>query len=116
LGSRRAAEAVRVAGRPVGPRHGVPGARKDLYLTKGVRTSGGSKILADSVPTADATVVARLASAGAIMLGKLNMHEFAYGPEGINAHYAGARNPSSADAPRMPGRPSPGSGPAVAAG
>src|SRR2546428_14044899 len=80
LESARAAEAELVAGRPVGPLHGVPWAPKDLYSTKGVRTTGGSRILADSVPTADATVVARLARAGAIMLGKLNMHEFAYGP------------------------------------
>src|SRR2546427_3455081 len=116
LGSARAAEAELMAGRPVGPLHGVPWAPKDLYSTKGVRTSGGSKILADSVPTADATVVARLASAGAIMLGKLNMHEFAYGPEGINAHYGDARNPWSADAHRIAGGSSSGSGAAVAAG
>src|SRR2546427_6315257 len=116
LGSARAAEAELMAGRPVGPLHGVPWAPKDLYSTKGVRTSGGSKILADSVPTADATVVARLASAGAIMLGKLNMHEFAYGPEGINAHYGDARNPWSADAHRIAGGSSSGSGAAAAAG
>jgi aspartyl-tRNA(Asn)/glutamyl-tRNA(Gln) amidotransferase subunit A len=116
LVSARAAEAELMAGRPVGPLHGVPWAPKDLYSTNGVRTTGGSKILADSVPTADATVVARLASAGAIMLGKLNMHEFAYGPEGINAHYGDARNPWSADAHRITGGSSSGSGAAVAAG
>ena len=116
LVSARAAEAELMAGRPVGPLHGVPWAPKDLYSTKGVRTTGGSKILADSVPTADATVVARLTRAGAIMLGKLNMHEFAYGPEGINAHYGDARNPWSADAHRITGGSSSGSGAAVAAG
>src|SRR6267143_3646100 len=103
-----------MAGRPVGPLHGVPWAPKDLYSTKGVRTTGGSKILADSVPAADATVVARLARAGAIVLGKLNMHEFAYGPEGINAHYGDTRNPWSSDAHRIAGGSSSGSGAAVA--
>jgi aspartyl-tRNA(Asn)/glutamyl-tRNA(Gln) amidotransferase subunit A len=116
LESARAAEADLIAGRPVGPLHGVPWAPKDLYSTKGVRTTGGSKILADSVPAADATVVARLARAGAIVLGKLNMHEFAYGPEGINAHYGDTRNPWSSDAHRIAGGSSSGSGAAVAAG
>jgi aspartyl-tRNA(Asn)/glutamyl-tRNA(Gln) amidotransferase subunit A len=116
LESARAAEADLMAGRPVGPLHGVPWAPKDLYSTKGVRTTGGSKILADSVPAADATVVARLARAGAILLGKLNMHEFAYGPEGINAHYGDTRNPWSSDAHRIAGGSSSGSGAAVAAG
>jgi aspartyl-tRNA(Asn)/glutamyl-tRNA(Gln) amidotransferase subunit A len=116
LESARAAEADLMAGRPVGPLHGVPWAPKDLYSTKGVRTTGGSKILADSVPAADATVVARLARAGAIVLGKLNMHEFAYGPEGINAHYGDTRNPWSSGAHRIAGGSSSGSGAAVAAG
>ena len=116
LEAARGAESELMAGRPVGPLHGVPWAPKDLYSTKGVRTTGGSKILADSVPAADATVVARLARAGAIMLGKLNMHEFAYGPEGINAHYGDTRNPWSADAHRIAGGSSSGSGAAVAAG
>src|SRR5207249_7038863 len=75
-----------------------------------------SKARADAVPPADATVVARLASTGAIELGKLNMHEFAYGPEGINAHYGDTRNPWSADVHRIAGGSSSGSGAAVAAG
>ena len=116
LESARAAEANLMAEGAVGPLHGVPWAPKDLYSTKGVRTTGGSKILADSVPGADATVVARLARAGAILLGKLNMHEFAYGPEGLNAHYGDTRNPWSADAHRVAGGSSSGSGAAVAAG
>jgi aspartyl-tRNA(Asn)/glutamyl-tRNA(Gln) amidotransferase subunit A len=94
----------------------VPWAPKDLYSTKGVRTTGGSRILADSVPSDDATVVARLGRAGAIVLGKLNMHEFAYGPEGINAHYGDTRNPWATDAHRIAGGSSSGSGAAVAAG
>jgi aspartyl-tRNA(Asn)/glutamyl-tRNA(Gln) amidotransferase subunit A len=112
----RAAETDLMAGKVAGPLHGVPWAPKDLYSTKGVRTTGGSTILADSVPAADATVVARLARAGAILLGKLNMHEFAYGPEGLNAHFGDTRNPWSADAHRIAGGSSSGSGAAVAAG
>jgi len=116
LESARAAEADLMAGKVAGPLHGVPWAPKDLYSTKGIRTTGGSKILGDSVPGQDATVVARLAAAGAIVLGKLNMHEFAYGPEGLNAHYGDARNPWSAHAHRIAGGSSSGSGAAVAAG
>ena len=116
LQAARGAEADLMAGKVAGPLHGVPWAPKDLYSTKGVRTTGGSKILADSVPRADATVVARLGAAGAIVLGKLNMHEFAYGPEGLNAHYGDARNPWDAGAHRITGGSSSGSGAAVAAG
>jgi len=115
LQSARAAEADLVAGRVAGPLHGVPWAPKDLYSTKSVRTTGGSKILADAVPAADATVVARLAAAGTIVLGKLNMHEFAYGPEGLNAHYGDVRNPWDGAAHRVAGGSSSGSGAAVAA-
>jgi len=115
LQSARASEADLMAGKVAGPLHGVPWAPKDLYSTKGVRTTGGSKILGDSVPAADATVVARLGAAGAIVLGKLNMHEFAYGPEGLNAHYGDARNPWDAGAHRITGGSSSGSGAAVAA-
>src|SRR3989442_869207 len=116
LQSARASEADLMAGKVAGPLHGVPWAPKDLYSTKGVRTTGGSKILADSVPAADATVVARLGAAGAIVLGKLNMHEFAYGPEGLNAHYGDARNPWDTGTHRITGGSSSGSGAAVAAG
>src|SRR2546430_957978 len=93
LAAARGAEAELVAGRPAGPLHGVPYALKDLYNTKGVRTTGGSRILGDFVPTEDATVVSRLVGAGAIVLGKLNMHEFAYGPEGLNPHYGAPWDP-----------------------
>src|SRR5262245_20216711 len=116
LEAARAAEADLVAGRTLGPLHGVPWAPKDLYSTKGIRTTGGSKILGESVPGDDATVVARLAGAGAVVLGKLNMHEFAYGPEGLNAHYGDARNPWDSSVHRVTGGSSSGSGAAVAAG
>ncbi|MGH7895631.1 MAG: amidase, partial [Candidatus Binatia bacterium] len=118
LASARAAEAVLKSGGAVavGPLHGVPIALKDLFNTAGIRTTGGSKILADTVPAADATVVKRLTQAGAIVLGKLNMHEFAYGPEGLNAHYGNARNPWDRSTPRFAGGSSSGSGVAVAAG
>jgi len=110
------AEKALVAGRPVGPLHGVPLGLKDLYDTAGVRTTGGSKILAERVPTADATVVRKLREAGMIVLGKLNMVEFAYGPEGLNKHYGHVRNPWDAATHRMAGGSSSGSGASVAAG
>jgi aspartyl-tRNA(Asn)/glutamyl-tRNA(Gln) amidotransferase subunit A len=116
LASAKAAEAAVASGATRGPLHGVPVGLKDLYCTKGVRTTGGSKILADWVPDADANVVARLAGAGAIVLGKLNMHEFAYGPEGINPHYGTPWNPWDATTHRVCGGSSSGSGASVAAG
>ncbi len=116
LEAARAAEAELMAGRVAGPLHGVPYGPKDLYNTKGIRTTGGSKILADSVPATDSTVVARLGTAGMLVLGKLNMHEFAYGPEGLNAHYGDAWNPWDANTHRVAGGSSSGSGVAVAAG
>jgi aspartyl-tRNA(Asn)/glutamyl-tRNA(Gln) amidotransferase subunit A len=116
LEAARAAEQAVMAGGPLGPLHGVPIALKDLYCTKGVRTTGGSKILGDWIPEENATVVTRLAAAGAISLGKLNMHEFAYGPEGLNVHYGTPRNPWDAATHRICGGSSSGSGAAVAAG
>ena len=116
LDSARIAEAALVAGETLGPLHGVPVGLKDLYCTRGVRTTGGSKILADWVPDEDATVVSRLVGAGAIVLGKLNMHEFAYGPEGVNPHYGSPWNPWDATTHRICGGSSSGSGAAVAAG
>jgi aspartyl-tRNA(Asn)/glutamyl-tRNA(Gln) amidotransferase subunit A len=116
LAAARAAEAAVSAGRPLGPLHGVPLGLKDLYDTAGVRTTGGSTILRERVPAADATVVRRLREAGMIVLGKLNMVEFAYGPEGRNPHYGHARNPWDAATHRMAGGSSSGSGAAVAAG
>ena len=97
-----------------GPLHGIPIALKDLFDTQGVRTTGGSKVLADRVPDADCTVVANLRRAGAVLLGKLNLHEFAFGVTSVNPHYGPARNPW--DTARITGGSSGGSGAATAAG
>jgi aspartyl-tRNA(Asn)/glutamyl-tRNA(Gln) amidotransferase subunit A len=86
---------------------------KDLYYTRGVRTTAGSKVLADFVPTYDATVTAKLRRAGAIVIGKNNLHEFAPGGSSNNAHYGPGRNPW--DPSRIPGGSSGGSAAAVAA-
>lgn len=102
------------AGNWRGPLHGVPLALKDLYDTAGVRTTGGSRILRDRIPERDATVVRCLRQAGMVLLGKLNMHEFAYGATGENEHYGASRNPH--DPARLTGGSSGGSGAAVAAG
>ena len=74
-----AADEARAAGRAVGLLAGVPLGLKDLYYTKGIRTTASSRVLADFVPTFDATVWTRLAEAGAVLMGKLNTHEFAIG-------------------------------------
>jgi aspartyl-tRNA(Asn)/glutamyl-tRNA(Gln) amidotransferase subunit A len=96
-----------------GPLHGLPMALKDNLDTKEIRTTGGTKILASWVPPADAYVVQKLKQAGAIILGKLNMHEFALGTTNNNPHYGPARNPY--DLSRIPGGSSGGSGAATAA-
>lgn len=80
LASARRADAEIDAGRYRGPLHGVPIAVKDLCYTRGVRTMAGTKFLADFIPAFDATVVARLEAAGAVILGKLVLCEGAYGP------------------------------------
>jgi aspartyl-tRNA(Asn)/glutamyl-tRNA(Gln) amidotransferase subunit A len=115
LAAAKAAESAVMSGQSLGPLHGIPIGLKDLYATKGVKTTGGSKILADWVPSEDATVVAKLTKAGAISLGKLNMHEFAYGPEGVNIHYGTPWNPWDREKHRIAGGSSSGSGVAVAA-
>ncbi len=94
-----------------GPLHGVPVAVKDQIHTRGILTSDASKIRADFIPAADATVVTRLRQAGAILLGKLNMSEFAMG-DPISSYYGAARNPW--DLERNPGTSSTGSGAATA--
>ena len=89
----KAAEQEMMSGQRRGPLHGIPIALKDLCATKGVRTTAGSKILRDHIPMDDATVTRRLAEAGTILLGKLHMNEFAYGPDGDNgALWAGAQS------------------------
>jgi len=97
-----------------GPLHGVPVALKDLYDTAGVPTTAASKIYADRVPAEDATSVTRLRAAGAIILGKTNLHEFAYGVTSESSYFGPARNPW--DPERVAGGSSGGSGAAVAAG
>jgi len=97
-----------------GPLHGIPISLKDNFWTRGIRTTAGSKILADFVPEKDSDVAAALARAGAILLGKTNMHEFAYGITGENPHYGSSRNPWAPD--RISGGSSGGSAVAVATG
>ena len=109
----RAAEMLIMAGHDLGPLHGVPIALKDNVATQGQRTTAGSKILADWVPAHDATVASRLRRAGAVFIGKLNMHEFAWGGTSDNPHYGAVRNPWNTD--RFPAGSSGGSGAAVAA-
>jgi amidase len=112
LAAAKAAEQAIVAGTYRGPLHGVPIAVKDLCYTTGVRTMGGTRVLADHVPTFDATVVARLHAAGAILLGKLNLTEGAMG--GYHPDFAIPVNPWGVD--RWAGASSSGSGVAMAAG
>jgi aspartyl-tRNA(Asn)/glutamyl-tRNA(Gln) amidotransferase subunit A len=89
----RRAEAEIARGEWKGPLHGIPLAVKDLIETAGVKTTAASAVLQDNVPAADAEVIRRLKSAGAILLGKLNLHEFAYGGSGVIGHFGPARNP-----------------------
>ena len=95
-----------------GPLHGIPIGLKDLFYTRGVRTTNGSKLFADFTPDYDATVVSRLQDAGAISIGKLNMHECAYGISSSNPHYGPVRNPHNPE--HIPGGSSGGSGASVA--
>lgn len=96
-----------------GPLHGVPIALKDLFATAGIRTTAGSKALADWVPESDSTPARKLREAGAVLLGKLNTHEFAAGYTTNNPWYGPTRNPW--DTEHIPGGSSGGSGAAIAA-
>jgi aspartyl-tRNA(Asn)/glutamyl-tRNA(Gln) amidotransferase subunit A len=107
------AEGEILAGEYRGPLHGVPVGVKDLIFTEGVRTTMGSAFFEDYVPDHSATVVSKLEEAGAILLGKTNTHEFAYGPTGDSSRFGPTRNPH--DVSRIPGGSSGGSGAAVAA-
>ncbi len=95
------------------PLAGVPMAIKDSFWTKGVRATGGTKILAGFVPEEDATVVARLRAAGCVLVGKTSMHEMAYGFTSRNPHHGDCRNPW--DPSRIPGGSSGGNAAALAA-
>ena len=104
----------RLMGREDSPLLGVPIAIKDLFATRSLRTTAGSRILRDWVPTKDAAVVSRLRGAGALVFGKTNLHEFAYGVTNANPWWGIARNPH--DEERSPGGSSGGSAIAVASG
>jgi aspartyl-tRNA(Asn)/glutamyl-tRNA(Gln) amidotransferase subunit A len=114
LNQARQTDADLAAGRDRGPLHGIPIAVKDLFYTRGIRTTAGSPIYRNLVPDYDAFAVSRLEAAGAVMLGKLNMHELAYGITSANPHFGAVRNPWNAK--HSPGGSSGGSGAAVAAG
>ena len=109
----KAAEIMAAAGHDLGPLHGIPIALKDNVALRGSRTTAGSKVLGNWLPQADATVAARLRRAGAIFIGKTNMHEFAWGGTSANPHYGAVRNPWNTE--RFPAGSSGGSGVAVAA-
>ncbi|MFW6091008.1 MAG: amidase [Actinomycetota bacterium] len=114
LAQAEAADRALAAGDRVHPLTGIPVALKDTIPTAGLRTTAGSRVLADWVPDADPPVVARLRSYGAVIIGKTNLHEFAYGGTSENEHYGPVRNPW--DPGRVAGGSSGGSAAAVAAG
>src|SRR5216684_1612863 len=108
------AEQEIVRGNWRGPLHGIPLALKDLVETAGVKTTAASAVLQDYIPEKDAHIVQRLREAGVVLLGKTNLHEFAYGGSGIISHYGAVRNPW--DQTRITGGSSSGSAAATAAG
>ncbi len=109
----RRLEAELDAGRWRGPLHGIPIALKDNMDTGGIRTTAASAVLAERVPAEDAEVYRRLKEAGAVLLGKLNLHEFAYGGTSAITHFGPVHNPWNLE--HIPGGSSGGSGAAVAA-
>lgn len=108
----QAAENLVMAGYSLGPLHGIPFALKDNIALKGLRTTAGSKILRDWIPEHDATVASRLKSAGAVIIGKTNLHEFAWGGTSDNPHYGTVKN--AWDISKFPAGSSGGSAVAVA--
>jgi aspartyl-tRNA(Asn)/glutamyl-tRNA(Gln) amidotransferase subunit A len=114
LAAARKAEQEIQRGQYRGPLHGIPFGLKDIYDTAGLLTSGGSAVCADNVPAQDATVTRKLLDAGAILLGKLQTHEFAHGGPSFDLPWPPSRNPW--DLSRFTGGSSSGSGAALAAG
>ena len=114
LDAARAAEAAIMAKTPHGPLHGVPIAVKDLFEVEGMKRTCGSRMFDEPTCRTDAASVAKLKDAGAIIVGLLNLHEFAFGPTGINPHFGTARNPWRQT--HVCGGSSSGSGCAVASG
>ena len=114
LDQARAAEREIMSGTYRGPMHGIPFGLKDIYATAGIRTTGHSKICIDTVPSADATTVAKLYDSGAVFTGKLATHEFAHGGPSFDLPWPPARNPWNRE--HFTGGSSSGSGAAVAAG
>ena len=110
----RAGEQEIASGNHRGPLHGLPLAIKDLFDVAGVRMTAGSRILSDNMAAEDSEAASRLKAAGGVILGKLNLHEFAFGATGVNPHFGPACNPW--DNGRITGGSSSGSGAAVAAG
>lgn len=111
--SARRAETELRQGKDCGLLHGIPLALKDLYETRGVRTTAGSTFFRDYVPEEDAAAVQQLKAAGAVLLGKLNMHEIALGVTNVNPHFGPCRNPWNRE--RVSGGSSGGSAAALAA-
>ena len=97
-----------------GPLQGIPIALKDVFCTKGIRTTAGSLLFEHHIPTRDSAVTERLANAGAVLIGKTGLHELAYGITSNNPHFGTIRNPR--DTTRIPGGSSGGSAAAVASG
>lgn len=109
----QATASLRRLGQPPSPLFGIPIGLKDLFETQGILTSAGSRFFAENIPAADAAVVAKLKDCGAILLGKLNMHEIALGVTNVNPHYGACRNPWALE--RITGGSSGGSAAALAA-
>ena len=114
IAAARQAEQEIQAGRYRGPLHGIPLGLKDLYYVRGVRNTSGSRIYDEYVPDFDCTIAARFKEAGAILLGKLNLHQFAFGPTGENPDYGNMHNPWNPEL--ISGGSSGGSGSAAASG